>query len=97
MTETYTLSAGSTVLAALVRARTVLGDSLDIGDPVAAAALAGLDAAAHLVSAALHGPADAGPSSRVAELHEAVDAARATMLAARFALVRCTDTHRVSR
>jgi hypothetical protein len=90
--QTYTATTGAAVLAALARLRTALGESLDLGDPVTASALASLDAAIHLVAAALLGPTGADPADRTALLTEAVDAARATMLAARFALVHWTDS-----
>jgi hypothetical protein len=95
--EIRTPAGETTVLATLARLRETLGGTLDPADPVAASALAGLDAAAHLVAAALHGPAVPVAPERIALLHEAVDAARATMLAARFALVQGTDEDRLSR
>ena len=82
-------------LSLLIRAHRLLGAELDPGDPVAATALAGVDAAIHLVAAAVQ--RDLGCADDAAEelmLRESVDAARAAMLAARFALVHATDEHK---
>lgn len=74
----------------LLPARVALAACLDSGDPLVAAALTALDAADRLVAAALTDDEE----RRVELSGDAVDAARAVMLAARFALVHSTDRSR---